>query len=393
MQEHTFRTMLAAFLSFALIAGTAVAIARGDDDKKADARKSDVKKPSEKKSASRKVDMSDVPRSKKEEKQIRRALGENFKMKHTMHYTVYYDTNEEDVEAFAIAIEATYRSCAKYMLSLGMEPRPLKVKMQSHFFNEFKDYADYFEKVAGGRPNPNMLGVYVPSTNYTYFYNYRNTPDFKNFRINAEHSIEQLAGDLRNPRVPSGQKKAIRARIKQLKAIMNWTRTFGGGVTEGTLQHEVAHQVLHNLGFHAPQRNAKVRVNPRWFAEGIASLFEPISDGKAANWGQMNKERLDQFRQLHEAKQLAPLKEFIETEKWFQRGDAGGLAYPQAWALCYYLSRTNRNGFKKYAETIRDRSHDFDASAEVELKTFEDAFGKVDKNFENRWLNWMKKVN
>src|SRR5690606_12483049 len=123
----------------------------------------------------------------------------------------------------------------------------------------------------------------------------------------------------RNPRVSSAQKRAIRARIKYYKAVMNWTKTFGGGKTEGTLQHEVAHQVLFNLGLHAPQRNAESLVNPRWFAEGIASLFEPISDGKAANWGQMNKDRLDEFRQLVEYKKLFPVKEFVETLQPFLR--------------------------------------------------------------------------
>jgi hypothetical protein len=306
---------------------------------------------------------------------------------------VYYDTSEEDVEAFAIAIEATYRSCAKYMISLGIEPKPLKLKMQSHFFNDFAAYASYYEKVGGFRPSEGILGLYSPTTNYTYFYNFRNTPAFKNFRDGAANAIEQMAGDLRNPRVPSGQKRAIRAQIKYYKAVMNWTKTFGGGVTEGTLQHEVAHQVLFNLGLHAQQRNAESLVNPRWFAEGIAQLFEPISDGKAANWGQMNKDRLDQFRALYEAKKLIPLKEFIESIKPFQRGDAGGLAYPQAWSLCFYLSRTNRAGFKKYIELVLERDHEYETSPEKEIETFEKAFGKIDKNFENRWLNWMKKVN
>ncbi len=390
MQKRSIRILLAASLVLSLCGVSFVLPVRADDDKKSSTKKNS-KKPSKKSRA--KVDMSDVPRSKKEEKQIRRALGENFKMKHTMHYTIYYDTSEEDVEAFAEAIEKTYRSCAKYMISVGVEPKPLTRKLQSHFFNEFNDYANYFEKVAGGRPNPGMLGVFVWKTNYTYFYNFRNTPGYKASRENAAHMIEQLAGDLRNPQVPSGQKKAIRRRIKALKAFMNFTNTFGDEKTEATLQHEVSHQVLYNLGFHAPQRNAESRVNPRWFVEGIASLFEPISDGRASNWGQMNAERLQEFRAVAEADQLAPLKEFIESDKWYLRPDAGGLAYPQGWALCYYLSRTNRKGFTKFAELIRERGHDFETSDEVELETFEKAFGKLDKNFEKRWLNWMKKVN
>lgn len=337
----------------------------------------------------KKVDMSAVPPDKKAEKKVRATLPESFKLKHTLHYSIFYDTNEEDVGIFEHAIERTYRSCVRYCVNLGIDVHQPDKKMITFFFNEFDSYRDYSKTLEGaGEATPNQLGFFLPSSNYTYFYNFRNTPSFKQAREQAEQNLAQLGEQMRGTKDPS-QRKSIEQNIKKARYTINATKSFGGGVTEETLQHEVAHQVLWNIGFHNPK---EFIANPRWFAEGMAQLFEPVTDSKSGNMGVVNKTRCDVYHQLVQANRLFPLREFISTPRAFQRADAGTYAYTQAWALCHYMTRVKRKELKAYVELLNERPKGYKTTPEEEIEAFEKCFGKLDKKWERNWKNWMKNV-
>ena len=57
------------------------------------------------------------------------------------------------------------------------------------------------------------------------------------------------------------QRRQIGAQIKKAQAQSNSSSVQGGQITEGTVQHEVSHQVLWNIGFHNPKT---FLANPRW---------------------------------------------------------------------------------------------------------------------------------
>ena len=80
-------------------------------------------------------DMKDVPADKKAEQKVQKALGENFKIKRTLHYSIFYDTSEEDVGVFGHAIERTYRSCGKYCKALGVPISEVFDTLQAYFGN------------------------------------------------------------------------------------------------------------------------------------------------------------------------------------------------------------------------------------------------------------------
>ena len=344
----------------------------------------------------RSVDMSEVPPDPRDEhvnlRFVQDRIGEGFKIRRSLHYSIIYNTSEEDVQVFEYAIEKTYRSCVNWCLKKGFEVEQPKVKMLTHFFNDFVEYQKYGPSHGFSGLSPNILGYYLPTTNYTYFYNYRNTPQYKNARLNVERQISQLADQLKRGDVPSEQKKQIREQIRRLRSITNFISTDGGEVTETTLQHEVSHQVLFNIGFH----NGKAALqgaNPRWFAEGMAQLFEPISTGTASNFGLVNKETAGHFRQVVAAKAMYPIDGFVSDIRFFQSGNVGGIAYPQAWALCHYLTRTKTEEFNAYVREINQRDGDFVSSPEKDLALFEKHFGKVDKAWTKRFLSYMDKVN
>lgn len=385
--------------------GPSAVFARGDDPgeskdgktKKASESDSGKKSKGKKRSKPGKSSSDDkgrgVPANKKEEKKVMEALPaamrENFKLKRTLHYSILYDTSEEDVAVFEHAIERTYRSCVRFCEKLGVKVHEPEEKMISYFFNEFKDYSSFGGAAQGGTElSPNVLGFYLPSTNYTYFYNFRNTPFFKQARDSAIARLEQLGEQARQAKDPSA-KKGLQEQMNQARWIINRSKSFGGGVTEETLQHEVSHQVLFNVGFH---NRKEFTTNPRWFAEGMAQLFEPVSTEKGGNMGIVNKDKARAFNELARVNALYPLKTFIQDIRPFVSGDIGGISYPQAWGLAHYLTRTKREELKLYVSEILKRPKSYKTNADAEIDLFEKCFGKIDKKWERKWKAWMKNV-
>lgn len=343
-----------------------------------------------------KVDMREVPPDIRNEyvnlRFVAEHIGEGFKIRRSLHYSIIYNTSEEDVAVFEYAIEKTYRACAKWCIGMGLEIHQPQEKLLTHFFNDFTEYQKYSVLMGSPVGGPGTAGFYHPMTNYTYFYNFRNTPGFKNMKANIERQISQLADLLRRGDIPSEQKKAIRLQIRQLRAAQNSVNTYGGDTTEEVLQHEVAHQVLFNIGFHN-ERAALQFANPRWFAEGMAQLFEPIDKGSGSGFGKVNREKAQMFHNLVKTDRLHPVAGFVSDIRYFFSGDVAGVAYPQSWALAHYLTRTRRKELKAYIQEINTRDGDFEMTPENELKLFEKHFGKVNKTWVNRWKKYMDRVN
>lgn len=364
----------------------------GEDDepqrKKKGAAAGDAEKPAESKPSSGGVDMSDVPPDKKAEKKDRAALGETFKLKRTAHYSVLYDTNEADLKVFAAAIEKTYRSCVNYTQKLGFEAHAPKRKLIIYYFEHHEDYSAFAEKLGKGAQPQTTPGVYFPDLNRSMFYNFRNHESFKQAREEAEAKIAQLRDQLRQPGLSAADRKRIGQEISDARRQANHSNTAGGDISESIVQHEVAHQVLWNIGFH---NEKQFFANPRWLAEGTAMMFEPISTGNSSNFGRLNRDRLREYQAARDANRLIPLREFVSTHAHFGPQSID-IAYPQSWALVHYLNRTKRAKVKAYAEAINKRPADYQSTPEREIADFEASFGKIDKKWVENWENWMRRV-
>ncbi len=339
-----------------------------------------------------KVDMSPIPADPKDERvqlrSVTRWCGEGFRIKRSQHYSIIYDTSEEDVAVFQRGIERTYRWCMRYCNGLGIPTHKPANKLITHFFDDFNDYRTNGYICGSPGLTPNTLGFYTDRTNYTYFYNFRNTPTYKAFRDRAERQIKQLAERLKG-NIPAQERAAIREQIKRLRATANFTLVEGGATTEETLQHEVAHQVLFNIGFHNQRAGLQKGANPRWLAEGIAQLFEPVGDGNESGFGSVNKKSRDIFLILARREQLFPIKVFVAD--WNPFG-APGVAYPQSWALVHYLTRMKRDELVGYVTDLNARPPEFESTPEQEIALFEKHFGKVNEEWEADWKDWIEDV-
>lgn len=335
-----------------------------------------------------KVDMSDIPPDTKAEKKDKASLGESFNLKRTAHYSVFYDTSEDDLRVFAAAIEMTYRSCMNYTQKLGFTAHPPERKLLIYYFEHHKDYSDYAERIGKGPQPQSTPGLYFPDLNRSMFYNFRNQESLKKLREESESKIAQLREQLKQTGLSTADRKRIGQEIADARRMANRSNVVGGDISESIVQHEVAHQVLWNIGFHNPKN---FFANPRWLAEGTAMMFEPISTGNSANFGRVNEDRLKEFRMLRESGRLIPVRDFIATHGWFGPQTID-VAYPQAWAIVHYLNRTKRSKLRKYVELVNKRPADYKPEPAKEIADFEKCFGKIDQKWVDAWDGWMKNV-
>ena len=357
----------------------------GDDETKASAGTKAGGKSTGKKA----VDMTDLPPDATAEEDDLKKLGGGFKVYRTMHFSVLHDVSDTDVKAFSTAIEKTYRSNVNYALSLGIEPKKHKRKLIIYYFNEHTHYSDYSKSLGKGERPQSNPGVYFPDLNRSMFYNFRNQDAFKRTREEAEKKVDDLKKRIKEKMSPE-QRRELTRQINEAKAVANASTTQGGGQNEETVQHEVTHHVLWNIGLHNPK---SFFANPRWFAEGTAMMFETAGAGKASNIGAVNKGRLRDYQALEKSNRLFNVKEFVSSAAAFnQSPELMGIAYAEAWALVHYLNRTKREQIKTYVDTINQRGQDYESTPDKELAAFEKAFGKLDDKWIAQWKAWMKGV-
>jgi hypothetical protein len=334
-----------------------------------------------------KIKIADIPPDEKAEKKALKDLGEGFKLKRTMHYSVFYNTSEDDLKTFSLAIETTYRSCVNYSHKLGVPLHQPKRKLLIYYFQEHSQYSTYSVKLGlGERPQSNP-GLYLPTLNISMFYNFQNQDSFKKAREQAEARIADLRKQAATQKDPAAR-KAIAKQIAEARRQSTHSSTSGGDISESIVQHEVAHQVLWNIGLHNPK---EFLCNPRWLAEGTAMMFETISDGKSVNWGALNRSRLEEYQKFLKDKKLIAVREFISTHDHFKEATIS-IAYAESWALVHYLNRTKRAKLSQYIELINKRPKTYKTTPDQEIADFEKCFGKVDTKWVTAWENWMKRV-
>jgi len=364
----------------------------GENSRKKRSPKGSEKKPAGGKGSRtkqrKKAGMADVPPDERAEDAALEALGDGFALARTRHYSILYDTKAEDARAFGVSIEQTYRSCMNYSLRLGVDARAPKRKLLICYFDQHADYSVHSERIGKGKRPESEPGVYYPDLNLSMFYDFRNEAGLKRARERAEGRIKELRKQMRGTRLSPERRKDIRRQIVEARRQANRSNVVGGDVSESIVQHEVAHQVMWNVGFHNP---GSFVANPRWFAEGTAMMFEPISDGNSANFGAVNKPRLRDFRALAASGRLAAVRDFISHRSHFAPQTMTA-AYAQSWALVHYLNRAKRKAVKKYVASLNRRPAHYVPSPAEEIATFEAAFGRLDAKWDRKWRQWMRKV-
>ncbi|MEK6642694.1 MAG: DUF1570 domain-containing protein [Planctomycetota bacterium] len=328
----------------------------------------------------------ELPHDEKAEAIDLKKLGEGFNIVHAPHFTIFHNVPENEIQGFKAASEKTYSSSVKYMQSLGMTPQYPKAKLHTFYFSnqdQFKRCANLLE----GDPGLSE-GKYFLRANRSAFFNLKNRSgglqSVEATQANINRLKEQLDKAKSQSERQSLQKQIAAEREKEKAAI-----AYGNDWNTVLLQHELAHQILFNFGFHT---QLGCPTNPRWFVEGTALMLESTGNGKSSNIGAVNQLRLRDYRRQEKEGKLIDPKELICGENTFNNAATMNPAYNTAWALTHYLNRTKRTKIRVYADLIKKRTVDYRSTPEQEVETFEAAFGKLDDKWIQKWRDWMKQV-
>jgi len=145
------------------------------------------------------------------------------------------------------------------------------------------------------------------------------------------------------------------------------------GTGGGTLVHEMTHALMEPDFPNAP----------KWFSEGLASLFEQcaIRDGSLVgltNW------RLPALQEAIEKQELTPLDTLIATTDEEFSNEREAVHYAEARYLCMYMQE--KGLLVKFYKQFRD-SYDHDPTGAATLRSL---LGQPMPNIETRWVKWVR---
>ena len=156
-----------------------------------------------------------------------------------------------------------------------------------------------------------------------------------------------------------------------------------------TVIHEATHQIAFNCGLQA--RFADV---PLWVSEGIAVYFETPDLGSAKGWrtiGEVNRPRLDRFREYLGQRPTKSLLSLIIDDKRFRDPRQALDAYAECWALTYFLIHQKRAEYTTYMKTMAAKRALFPDEPEKRVKEFQAAFGDLDR-LDAEFLKFIQRI-
>ena len=237
--------------------------------------------------------------------QLLREFGNRFDVAGTGNYLVVHPAGDRD--RWALRFEELFRSFVHYFSVRGMRPAVPEFPLVAIVFSSQRDFVAYVQKTDGTVPPPGVVGFYSPQSNRVLLY------------------------DVTQGQVPDA----------------DWQRN------ATTIIHEATHQMAFNTQIHN-----RLAVPPRWVGEGLALLFKAPGVWNAHQHrlakDRVNPARLSLFREYMNAERPAgSLPLFIQnSERVFAA--APGIAYPEAWALTFFLSETEPTKYLQYlARTAR----------------------------------------
>lgn len=143
-----------------------------------------------------------------------------------------------------------------------------------------------------------------------------------------------------------------------------------------TVVHEAAHQLSFNVGL-----QTRYADNPIWLSEGMAMYFEtPDLEGRSG-WktiGHINPARLDSYREIEKSRPI-DLRTLLATDDRFREPALAGEAYSEAWALHFYLLRTQKEKYIQYIQRIGSKPPLKRDTPEERIADFEAAFGSLEE--------------
>lgn len=341
-----------------------------------------------------------LPANAAREQDLLAEAGPGFELRRTSHFVIAYEAQRETLTNLLSRLKATYykvhRFCYVHEIPLDVKTGKLEVV----FCDE---WSSYVRQAQAAQMDPSgTYGFFDLARNRSYFCNVEHTPGVVRFKRQigeAQSSLAQLERTLAD--VPQDADR-IQLRYSDGRTLMVTLREaydeldgnrrrlrdlevelarYIEQLNQSVIQHEVAHHVLFAGGVHTAGAS-----NPMWLVEGLAMQFETPPSRPRQTSTSINHDRLGEFRRAHEGGQLLPISRLISDPGLFSKNTPNrAIAYSQAWALVYYLSRNKSDRFAAYVRALAVRRPGVPVAPEHELSEFDRFFGPKDGGVISRW--------
>ncbi len=344
------------------------------DSGKSAKRKSD--KDGDKDTKRKKGDLKPFPRGPHEEI-FRAYAGDTFKVRHTDHFAVLYDADKKVVKDFITRLERTYAAVHKFAVKAGIDIHYPEEKLVVIFCRTFDVYDRLNKKIVGRGVPPNAAGLYWSHLDFSIFYDFAQSKSVLDLKAKAE-GLQEQARQAKN-------RETKKAKSREARFYLNYLESMYDAQNRSVVQHEVTHQLMFNFQVHASPGP-----NPQWFAEGLATQFEPPPGKMGSGIAVINQRRLQDFREAYE-KSGPDLRQFVAKHT-----PASGIlpteGYAVSWALTNYLIRREKKNLPKYIALIKKRDPTQPFTQEEAIEIFEACFGKLDARFQSKFRKYTMKL-
>ncbi len=286
-------------------------------------------------------------------------LPAGFKVHKTANYVVCYNTSQEYARWCALLMERLYECFGSYWKNQKRALTEPEFPLVLIIFADKKQYLTYGKEDLGGAADA-IVGYYSYATNRIACYDLTGREN---------HAGGRKTGTL------TGVTQEILKRPDAQSQV-------------ATIIHEATHQLAFNRGL--IRRYADV---PLWFNEGISMFFEVPDMKNTKGWagvGKVNPLRMPQYKEYLGRRQMGALRKMLTDDDVLRRPATTADGYAEAWALTYFLQKTQREKYVKYSELISAKKTLRWDTPEGRIRDFESCFGNVDE-LETAFVRYMRR--
>ena len=294
------------------------------------------------------------------EQVLLKALPSGFKIHQTKHYFICYNTSIGYAQWVGALYERLYAGFYSYWKGKGAELSEPEFPLAAVVFDTRQNYENY-ARAELGPSTSTIMGFYSLHSNLVTMYDLTGQEELR------------FVGD-----------RNSQARISQVLSQPNAERNVA------TIVHEATHQLAFNSGL-----QQRFTDTPFWVSEGLAVFFETPDLDNAKGWrniGAVNRYNLINFRKYLRTRQPGALEKLISDDKRFRDPAAMADAYAEAWALNYYLIRTDGKTYAKYLKLLSEQTPLVMQDPAARQEQFLKLFGKSLEEMEGDFLKYMRSV-
>ena len=292
--------------------------------------------------------------------QFNAELPPGFEVLKTKHYVIVFNTSEAYAKWVGELFERLYRGFYNYWKRTHNwtldEPRfPLVAVV----FKDKNSYGMYAQREVGDAAQA-MIGYYNMKTNRMVMYD-----------------LTGVNG------VGGGRGVSNTRMINQLLSRPQAERTVA------TIVHEAVHQIAYNSGL-----QTRLADNPRWLSEGLAMYFESPDFSNRSGWsmGKVNLHNFQKFARNLSQRKPDSLTTLLSTDDRLLESTQAAIAYPESWALTYFLMKTKKKEFTAYMQELAELPAGGIQSARGRVEMFKKHFGSDLAKLDQTFLRYMRSV-